>query len=61
MTIFDSAFKVFEYFDITYIENPGMAFGLTIVNKLFLSLFTQSLFPEQSSRPLQPVADMGNG
>ena len=37
---YQSTVKVFEYFDITYIENPGMAFGLTVVNKLFLSLFT---------------------
>ena len=37
---YQSTIKVFDYFDITYIENPGMAFGLTVVNKLFLSLFT---------------------
>ncbi len=37
---YQSTVKVFDYFDITYIENPGMAFGLTVVNKLFLSLFT---------------------
>ncbi|CAN5501638.1 hypothetical protein BH10BAC5_BH10BAC5_27040 [soil metagenome] len=37
---YQSSIKVFDYFDITFIENPGMAFGLTIVNKLFLSLFT---------------------
>ncbi len=29
-----------DFFKITYIENPGMAFGLQIGGKLFLSLFT---------------------
>lgn len=29
-----------NFFKITYIENPGMAFGLQIGGKLFLSLFT---------------------
>lgn len=29
-----------DVFQITYIENPGMAFGLEIGGKLFLSLFT---------------------
>lgn len=29
-----------NYFKITFIENPGMAFGLQIGGKLFLSLFT---------------------
>lgn len=29
-----------DFFKITFIENPGMAFGLQIGGKLFLSLFT---------------------
>jgi len=29
-----------SFFKITYIENPGMAFGLQIGGKLFLSIFT---------------------
>lgn len=29
-----------NFFKITYIENPGMAFGIQIGGKLFLSLFT---------------------
>ena len=29
-----------SFFRITYIENPGMAFGLQIGGKLFLSIFT---------------------
>lgn len=29
-----------KFFQITFIENPGMAFGLQIGGKLFLSLFT---------------------
>jgi signal peptidase II len=29
-----------EFFKITYIENPGMAFGINIGPKLFLTLFT---------------------
>ena len=29
-----------NFFKITFIENPGMAFGLQIGGKLFLSLFT---------------------
>lgn len=29
-----------DFFKITFIENPGMAFGLQITGKLFLSLFT---------------------
>jgi signal peptidase II len=29
-----------DFFKITYIENPGMAFGIQIGGKLFLSLFT---------------------
>lgn len=38
---YQSSKKVFgELFKITFIENPGMAFGLQIGGKLFLSLFT---------------------
>lgn len=29
-----------DFFKLTYIENPGMAFGIQIGGKLFLSLFT---------------------
>lgn len=29
-----------DFFKITFIENPGMAFGLQITGKLFLSIFT---------------------
>lgn len=29
-----------NFFKITFIENPGMAFGLEIIDKLFLSIFT---------------------
>ncbi len=29
-----------DFFKITFIENPGMAFGLQITGKLFLSVFT---------------------
>lgn len=31
--------RVTDWFYISFIENNGMAFGMTIVNKLFLSLF----------------------
>ncbi|MBK8554086.1 MAG: signal peptidase II [Ignavibacteria bacterium] len=38
---YQSSIKVFgDFFKITFIENPGMAFGLQIGGKLFLSLFT---------------------
>ncbi|MFZ1322944.1 MAG: signal peptidase II [Ignavibacteria bacterium] len=38
---YQSSKKVFgDLFKITFIENPGMAFGLQIGGKLFLSLFT---------------------
>ncbi|HMQ69910.1 MAG TPA: signal peptidase II [Ignavibacteria bacterium] len=38
---YQSSIPVFgNYFKITFIENPGMAFGLQIGGKLFLSLFT---------------------
>lgn len=38
---YQSSIPVFgNFFKITFIENPGMAFGLQIGGKLFLSLFT---------------------
>lgn len=38
---YQSSIKVIgDFFKITFIENPGMAFGLQIGGKLFLSLFT---------------------
>lgn len=38
---YQSSFSVYgDFFKITFIENPGMAFGLQIGGKLFLSLFT---------------------
>ena len=38
---YQSSIPVFgDFFKITFIENPGMAFGLQIGGKLFLSLFT---------------------
>jgi len=38
---YQSSINVFgDFFKITFIENPGMAFGLQIGGKLFLSLFT---------------------
>lgn len=38
---YQSSKKVFgDIFKITFIENPGMAFGLQIGGKLFLSIFT---------------------
>ncbi|MEO8666355.1 MAG: signal peptidase II [Ignavibacteria bacterium] len=38
---YQSSFNIIgDFFKITYIENPGMAFGLQIGGKLFLSLFT---------------------
>jgi len=38
---YQSSIKVIgNFFKITFIENPGMAFGLQIGGKLFLSLFT---------------------
>lgn len=38
---YQSSFNVFgNFFKITFIENPGMAFGLQVGGKLFLSLFT---------------------
>ena len=38
---YQSSKKVFgDLFKLTFIENPGMAFGLQIGGKLFLSLFT---------------------
>jgi signal peptidase II len=38
---YQSSIPVFgNWFKITFIENPGMAFGLQIGGKLFLSLFT---------------------
>ncbi|HMS65529.1 MAG TPA: signal peptidase II [Ignavibacteria bacterium] len=38
---YQSSISVYgDFFKITFIENPGMAFGLQIGGKLFLSLFT---------------------
>lgn len=38
---YQSSIKVIgDFFKITFIENPGMAFGIQIGGKLFLSLFT---------------------
>lgn len=38
---YQSSIKVLgEFFQITFIENPGMAFGLQLGSKLFLTLFT---------------------
>lgn len=38
---YQSSIPIFgNFFKITFIENPGMAFGLQIGGKLFLSLFT---------------------
>lgn len=38
---YQSSIKVFgDFFQITFIENPGMAFGLQLGSKLFLTLFT---------------------
>ena len=31
--------KIFSWFYIWFVENPGMAFGLTLGSKLFLTLF----------------------
>ncbi len=30
---------VFDWFQIVFVENPGMAFGITLGSKLFLTLF----------------------
>jgi signal peptidase II len=40
MTYGTSIKLIGNFFRITYIENPGMAFGLQIGGKLFLSIFT---------------------
>lgn len=40
MTYGDSIPVVGELFRFTYTENPGMAFGLTVGSKLFLTLFS---------------------
>lgn len=38
---YQSSIKVMgDFFQITFIENPGMAFGLQLGSKLFLTLFT---------------------
>jgi signal peptidase II len=38
---YQSSIKVLgDFFQITFIENPGMAFGLQLGSKLFLTLFT---------------------
>lgn len=38
---YQSSIKVWgDFFQITFIENPGMAFGLQLGSKLFLTLFT---------------------
>lgn len=38
---YQSSINIFgSFFKITFIENPGMAFGLQVGGKLFLSLFT---------------------
>jgi len=38
---YQSSIKVIgDFFQITFIENPGMAFGLQLGSKLFLTLFT---------------------
>lgn len=38
---YQSSYNVIgDFFKITYIENPGMAFGIQLGGKLFLSLFT---------------------
>ncbi|MEM6325894.1 MAG: signal peptidase II [Bacteroidota bacterium] len=40
MTYGDSIPVIGEFFRFTYTENPGMAFGLTVGSKLFLTLFS---------------------
>lgn len=35
----DESVHVFDWFQIVFVENPGMAFGITLGSKLFLTLF----------------------
>lgn len=38
-TLGDESVHVFDWFQIVFVENPGMAFGITLGSKLFLTLF----------------------
>ena len=38
MTLGES-YEIFSWFQILFVENPGMAFGLTLGSKMFLTLF----------------------
>jgi len=40
MDLYSSTNIIGDFFKFTYIENPGMAFGIELGGKLFLSLFT---------------------
>ncbi len=40
MELYSSIPVIGDFFRITYIENPGMAFGIDIGSKLFLSIFS---------------------
>ena len=33
------SFEIFPWFQLVFVENPGMAFGVTLGSKLFLTLF----------------------
>jgi len=39
MTLFESIYVFGDWFQIYFVENPGMAFGINPGNKLFLTLF----------------------